>query len=263
MSASALYLGHVMHRRLRPSMHQLRYRIFSLLLDFDEIDELDSRLRFFSHNRFNLLSFHDRDHGDGSGAPLRTQALRHLRSAGIADVGRIRLLAMPRLLGFVFNPLTVYFCDNANGELVAILYEVRNTFGERHTYVLPVGGGAGSVRQDVPKRFHVSPFLPMALHYSFRVRPPREDVRIAIAAADRAGPILTAIHSARRLPLTDRSIIRAVGAHPAMTFKVVAAILWEAARLLAKGVGVHSRPRPPAVPATVRQASSPSRAKAA
>ena len=233
-------------------MHLLRYRIFSLLLDLEEIDALDSALRLFSRDRFNLLGVAGRDHGDGSDRPLRDQALTHLRQAGIERVGRIRLLAMPRLLGFVFNPLSIYFCEGSGGGLCAILYEVHNTFGERHTYVLPVEADGATVRQQVAKQFHVSPFLPMDLAYAFRIKPPADDLLVAIAVRDCDGPVLAATHQAQCEPLTDRAILRAVATHPLMTFKVVAAILFEAARLLAKGLAWHRHPPPPAEHATVR-----------
>src|SRR5690349_9418878 len=133
---SCLYSGSVMHRRLRPRPHRLRFGVFWMLLDLDEIDSLADGLRLFSRNGFNLTSFHARDHGDGSDIPLRQQAERHLRSAGIEpDGGRIELFCMPRILGYGFNPLSVYFCHRADGTLGAILYEVHNTFGERHSYL--------------------------------------------------------------------------------------------------------------------------------
>ncbi len=257
MRSSSLYLGSVMHRRLRPKVHQLRYRIFSLLLDLDEIDALDRELRLFSRRRFNLLSFHDSDHGDGSATPLREQVERLLARAGLADVGRIRLLAMPRMLGFVFNPLSMFFCDNCDGRLAAIVYEVHNTFGERHSYVLPVESESGAILQDSAKRFHVSPFLPMELDYSFRVTPPGERLSVAIAVADASGPLLIAVHSAERRVLSDAAILRAVASHPLMTVKVVAGILWEAARLLGKGVKVHRHPPAPEQLATIRMANPP------
>src|SRR5262249_48726005 len=130
---SAIYAGTVMHQRLRPRRHRLRYRVFSLLLDLDELDEVAARLRLLSRNRFNLFSFFDRDHGDGRREPLRMQIERRLAAAAIApDGGAIRLLAMPRVLGYVFNPLSVYFCYRRTGVLAAVVYEVNNTFGERH-----------------------------------------------------------------------------------------------------------------------------------
>lgn len=263
MSAGELFIGRVMHRRLRPRMHHLRYQIFSLLFDLDEINRLDRDLRFFSHQRFNLLSFHDCDHGDGSDVSLRDQAVALLKSAGIFRVGRIRLLAMPRVLGFMFNPLSVYFCDDPEGALAAILYEVHNTFGDRHTYILPVEDRGATVTQAVAKSFHVSPFLPMDLAYSFRVTPPGDALKVAICVADGNGPILTAVHSAKCRKLSDGSILRTVAAHPLIGLKVVAAILWEAARLMVKGVSVHPRAQSLAASTAVNIARPRDQAKAA
>ncbi len=162
----------VMHQRLRPRRHRLRYRIFSLLLDLDELDGLAARLWLFSHNRFNLFSFADRDHGNGSTEPLRAQIEHQLTAAGIApDGGPIRLLTMPRVLGYVFNPLSVYFCYRRAGALAAIVYEVNNTFGERHNYLVPVSGeSTGMIYQECVKQLFVSPFLDTEMNYSFRVR---------------------------------------------------------------------------------------------
>ena len=239
---SALYRGEVMHRRLRPRAHRLRYRLFSLYLDLDELDGLSARLRLFACNRFAPLAFHARDHLAGTNEPLRAQIARLLAEAGIAwDGGSIRVLAMPRLLGFVFNPLSVWFCFRRDGGLGAIVYEVNNTFGERHCYILPAAGD-GAVRQDCAKAFHVSPFLPMELDYTFRVGPPAERLALGITVSDRDGPLLTAIHTARRRALTDAELARALVAYPLLTLKVVAAILWEAARLWIKRVPIFRHP---------------------
>src|ERR1700729_4075058 len=141
-----LSAGTVTHRRVRPRPHRLRYRVFWMLLDLDEIDRLPASLRLFSHNRFNALSFFDADHGDGSGRPLRDQVEDQLQAAGLAtDGGAIRLLCMPRIFGYGFNPLSVYFCYRPDGLLAAVLYEVHNTFGERHGYLIRVEPGAGAV----------------------------------------------------------------------------------------------------------------------
>jgi len=237
---SALYVGNVMHHRLRPRVHKLRYRLFSLLLDLDEIDALSSRLRLFSRGRFNLFGFYDRDHGDGTARPLREQAEALLTRAGIEHGGPIRILTMPRLLGFAFNPLIVWFCHDRAGQLSAIIYEVHNTFGERHSYVLPVAQDAqGDIEQAVAKRFHVSPFLPMTMDYSFRVAPPGDTLSIAIIARDADGPMLFAVQRAAQRRLTDAALLRVAITHPLLTLKVVAGIGWEAARLWLKRVPVH------------------------
>lgn len=151
---SALYRGRVMHRRLRPKIHELNYRVFWLLLDLSEIDDVDGRLRLFSRNRFNLLSFHDKDYGDGSGG-LRPQVDAWMAQAGIDLAGGpVRLLTMPRVLGYVFNPISIYYCHRPDGRLAAMVYEVTSTFGIRHAYVIPIpieDQAAGAIRQGAPK----------------------------------------------------------------------------------------------------------------
>ena len=171
--ASALYVGSVFHRRLTLRPHRFRYRLYWLLLDLDELPRLDAELSLFAHNRRGLFSLHDRDHGDGSATPLRAQAEALLAANGVdLKGGAIRLLCMPRTLGFAFNPLSVYFCYAKGGALAALIYEVHNTFGERHSYVLPAAQAPGEARQSCAKAFFVSPFLPMGLRYEFRVAPP-------------------------------------------------------------------------------------------
>ena len=247
--ASAFYGGTVMHQRLRPRRHRLRYRVFSLLLDLDELDAVAARLRLFSRNHFNVFSFFDRDHGDGGPEPLRAQIERRLADADIAiDHGPIRLLAMPRVLGYGFNPLSVYFCYRPTGGLAAIVYEVHNTFGERHTYVMPVSEDAvGTIRQECPKRFFVSPFLDMDMAYSFRVIPPGARLGIAISGRDPHGPIIIASLFAERAPLNDISLTRAFVTYPLLTLKVIAGIHWEALRIWLKGIRLRNHP-PAAVP---------------
>ena len=250
MAASALYVGQVMHQRLRPRRHRLSYRIYSLLLDLDEIDALAGRLRLFSRGRFNLFSFYDADYGDGSQRPLRAQIDGLLAEAGLAHGGPIRLLTMPRVLGFVFNPLSVYFCHGPDRRLSAILYEVSNTFGERHCYLAGVDPARrGAICQSAAKAFHVSPFLPMTMDYAFKLRAPDHKLSIAITCSDAEGPVLQAVHHARRQPLSDRALARVFVTHPLLTLKVVGGILWEALRLLLKRVPVFDHPgAPPASP---------------
>ncbi|MEA1652620.1 DUF1365 family protein [Nitrospirillum sp. BR 11164] len=252
---SALYRGWVAHRRTWPRHHHLRYRVWSMLLDLDEMPALHLRLRLFSHNRFNLLSFHDADHGDGSGRPLADQVAGLLAEAGAGyDGGAIRLWCMPRVLGFVFNPISIYFCHRRDGTLCALVHEVNNTFGLRHSYVIPVDAQAragGVVRQHCTKHLHVSPFLDMDARYEFRVSPPAEGLTVAIQVRPgdqrdgRSVPILSACFSGRRLALNDVGVLAAWAAQPLLPWKVVAAIHWQALKLWLKGVGFRSSPPPP------------------
>lgn len=246
--ASALYAGAVMHQRLRPRRHRLHYRLFLLLLDLDELDGIAARSWVFSRNRFNLFGFYDRDHGDGSSEPLRAQLERRLTAMGIEpDGGAIRLLTMPRVLGYVFNPISVYFCYRRAGGLAAIVYEVNNTFGERHTYAIPVSGdGTGTINQECTKAFFVSPFLDMDMDYAFRVIPPEHRVGIAISGRDAGGPIIVASLFARRAPLNDARLALAFASYPLLTLKVVAGIHWEALRIWRKGVRLRDRTPAPA-----------------
>lgn len=265
--ASAFYAGRVMHQRLRPRRHRLRYRVFSLLIDLDDLDRLAERLRLFSRNRFNLFSFHDRDYGAGTAEPLHHQVERHMRAAGIeADGGPIRLLTMPRVLGYAFNPLSVYFCYRRTGALAAILYEVSNTFHQRHSYMIAVPAGANAngdrtIRQVCPKEFYVSPFLDMDLTYTFRTVPPGRHVGVAISGHDAEGPIIVASLYAERLPLSDTRLALAFVAYPLLTLKVIAGIHWEALRIWLKGVRLRERPPPPARTVTVGRRSEDQEAR--
>lgn len=248
--ASGLYAGVVSHTRLRPRRHALSYRIFMLLLDLDEVAALDRRLRLFSLGRFNLTGFDARRHGDGSATPLKAQVEAELAAAGIAHGGPIRLLAMPRILGGGFNPLSVFFCHRPDGALSAILYEVNNTFGERHSYLIPATD-APILRQACDKGFYVSPFMDMDLRYAFRVRPPGEAVQVLIDVDDAEGRLLSTGFVAQRRELTDDALLRAWLTHPWMTLGVLPAIHWEALKIWLKGQKVRLRPAAPAWAVTV------------
>lgn len=244
----ALYVGEVMHRRLRPAGHCLRYRIFMLLVDLDDVGGLGRRLRLLSIGRFNLFSLDLRDYGDGDPQGPRAHVEALLARAGLATAGPIHLLTMPRVLGYAFNPLNVYFCGRRDGSVAAIVYEVNNTFGERHAYVLPVermDGEKGPIRQRSSKAMYVSPFLGMDHEYRFRVGPPserRSSLSLQVNVHDADGPVLLASFRAARTPLSDAALACRFLALPLMTLKVVAGIHWEALRLWLKGLPVHARP---------------------
>lgn len=250
MPRSCLYEGEVMHCRLRPQRHRFAYRVFSLLLDIDDIPALGRRLRLFSYNRFNLFSFADRDHGARDGSPLRPWVERHLAAQGIdLGGGRIFIHCLPRLLGYVFNPLSIFWCYDRGGALRAILYEVKNTFGQQHGYLLRVPAGhtpTAPIRQRAAKIFYVSPFIGMEAEYRFRLREPEERLSILIREADRQGDLLLATHTGRRQALTDVGLARALLLFPLVTLKVITAIHWQALKLWRMGVRLHERPPPPA-----------------
>jgi DUF1365 family protein len=248
-----------------------------LLLDLDELDAVQSRLRLLPRRALSLISFRPSDHGDRSGRALRPQIEAHLAAAGIdLDSGPIRLLTMPRILGYGFNPISVFFCHRPDGHLAAILYEVTNTFRERHSYLVAVpspphrdGEGdreavegwkrshatddAGStlIRQTAEKQLFVSPFMDMGLTYDFTVRPPGEAVSVVVAVRRGAHPILTASFAGRRRPLTDGQLLRAFLTHPLLTWKVTWGIHWEALLGLFKGARYRVRGAPPNHPVTV------------
>lgn len=251
---SALYVGKVWHRRWKPKAHRLDYRVFSALIDLDELPELARRSRVFSHNRLNLFSLMDRDFGPGDGSPLKPWVAAQLCAAGIeAGDLRVDLLCYPRMLGYAFNPLSVYFCRGiSDGALIAILYEVHNTFGERHCYLIPADSRADVVRQTCAKSFYVSPFIGMQATYHFRILPPParladgDRLAVVIHQTDPAGRLLDASFIAARRAWSDAALLSLLATHPLMTLKVIAGIHWEALKLWLKGMKLMPRPKPPA-----------------
>lgn len=253
-AAATLYVGEVMHARLKPIGHRFAYRVFSVLLDVDRLDEADRASPLFSVDRPNLLSFRRRDHGPRDGADLRGHVETLLAAEGLAaPPARILLLAYPRVMGSLFNPLSVYYAYGDDGGLVGLVYEVRNTFGEIHAYAAPVRPGdlgPDGVRQQRAKRFYVSPFIDMAQRYRFRLLPPGKGVRIRILEVDGDGPTLAATFAGRGEPMTTARIIANVARFPLLGLKILAAIHFEALRLWWKGARLQPRGDvPPAVPA--------------
>lgn len=260
VARSGIYSGVVFHRRTRPRAHGLKYRVFMLLIDLDEWDRFVGRLRWLRAGAFGLMSLRQGDFGDRSDAPLKNQIEARMAQAGIEGGGPIQLLTMPRILGYGFNPLSVFFCHAADGRLSAILYEVSNTFGGRHSYLMPVGAATGTVRQAVNKAFHVSPFMDMDMTYRFTVASPQgrpdEVARVAVDVDDADGPILLTGFTGRRTELTDANLARAWFGHPLLTLKVIGGIHWEAIRLLFKGLRLRGGATP-SHPVTVGSVAGP------
>jgi len=256
MTQNALYSGSVVHTRLRPVVHKLKYRVFALLFDCDTLEALDKKLRLFSYNRFNLFSLSDRDHGDGTPIREYLQKIAEKAPAG-RSVRRFSMLCYPRILGYGFNPLTVYYGFDAEDRICLVVYEVNNTFGERKTYVLPVDHSADGkvIAQQCPKELYVSPFNAVTGTYSFHLTRPGQSLAVGVALKDENGPVLKAHFRADRQDLTDGGLMRALVRTGWMTLKVTLGIHYEAARLWLKGLRLMPRPPAPKSPVTFLDSS--------
>ncbi len=241
---SALYRGKVNHTRLAPFRHSFEYRVCYGLFDIDELDRLGRELRLFSLDRFNLFSFQPDKHGPVDGASLRPWVDGLLADNGIdLEGGPVRLLAIPRVLGYVFDPISVWYCYGPDHELRAVIHEVRNTFGDKHMYVVPIDAAA-DLRHSFDKHLHVSPFNPMNQRYEFTVNDPAAHIAIGISQSDADGVMFRAGLRLTRLPLTDGNLLRLFFTHPLVTLKAVSAIHWQALLLWVKGGRFHRRPEP-------------------
>ena len=252
--SQAVYFGHVMHMRLSPRTHNFRYRAFSLLVDIDQLGESDGP-RLLRHNRFGLMSVMDRDHGPRDGSPLRPWVDAQLARKGLPHCDRVMMLCFPRMLGYVFNPLTIYFGYDEAGRLSALIYEVKNTFGDQVAYVHPAGASlGGSHRQTQDKAMFVSPFIAMDQTYNFTIRPPGDRVSVRIRQSGPGGDALIATQTGRARPLSDAVLARAFLSYPLMTIGVIARIHWQALRLALKGLKFrrYSRSRQASTDAEVR-----------
>ena len=237
MINSSIYNGQVIHKRFKPKVHYFKYNVFSLLIDLSELDQLDKKINLFSYNRFNLVSFYDKDHGDRDGTSLIEWVNRNLEKNKISTENiSIKLLCYPRIFGFVFNPLSVFYVYDQSKQLIAILYEVKNTFGEQHTYVFKVEGENKLIQNNCSKKFHVSPFIEMDCNYFFRILNPEQKLSVVIDQYDQEGKILFASQDGERSDLTSKNLMNSYIKHPLMTFKIISAIHFEAFKLWMKGI---------------------------
>ncbi|NOU05986.1 MAG: DUF1365 domain-containing protein [Hyphomicrobiaceae bacterium] len=244
---SSIYEGIVVHRRLSPVVNGFSYRVFTLCLDVDEIERLDKYLRVFSRNRRNVVSVYDRDLGAPGVGSIGDKVRLMLREIGLDRfASRIDLVCYPRLFGYVFNPLSVYFCKDSTDQIGAVIYEVSNTMGERKSYVIPVLTSGDAISQSCQKELYVSPFTASAGQYGFHALPPGERVVIGVNFRENGLPILKTHFRGRRRPITDMAIADLVLRYPLMTMKVMTAIHLEALKLWLKGVPIKERRVSPA-----------------
>ena len=241
-----------MHQRLKPFGHRFEYTVFSLLIDLDRITDAAKQTPFFSLNRFNLAAFFESDHVDprvsNPDKGIRTYVDRLFANGGMSRPHRVELLAYPRILGHAFNPITLYYAYGADGALTGMIYEVRNTFGERHTYVCPIEQGEltdAGLRQTRRKLLHVSPFIGMQACYDFRLQPPTDNLKFRILESDPDGPLLAATFTGRIELLTSAKLLKCCLRVPFLGLKVVGGIHFEALRLWLKGAVFHRSPPPP------------------
>jgi DUF1365 family protein len=237
-----LYAGRVAHIRHTPFIHKFAYRIWMLCIELDQIDALAQSTFLFAHNRFALLSIHDKDHGFRDGRTLRAYVEDALASENLQKFSsNITFITMPRLLGYAFNPISFYFCYDANQKLGAVLHQVKNTFGDQIGYLMPVHDSA-RIRQSAPKRMHVSPFFDLRGGYRFALTPPGEHFSVSIQYGTKEEKRMTATMALRARPWSRPSLLRLLLEMPATPLKVIFAILWQALKIRLRGARFHGVP---------------------
>ena len=234
---SSIYIGNVIHKRFKPKIHFFKYKVFSILLDISEIDILDKSLKIFSYNKFNIVSFYDADHGPRDGTSIKEWVIKNLNDNRINTENiKIKLLCYPRIFGYVFNPLSVFFIYNKNSELISILYEVKNTFGEQHTYVFKTKENENYIKHTCKKKLHVSPFIEMDCTYFFKITKPGDKILVYIDQYDNEDKLLVALQEGIKVNLNNKTLLKNYFSHPLMSFKIILAIHFEAFKLWIKGV---------------------------
>ena len=240
-SYSAIYHGTVRHARYMPKKHRFAYKVFSLLLDIDQLETLSKNLKLFSFNRFNIFSFRTSDHGAKDGSKLRPFIEKILDKEKIKAPDNILVMCYPRIFGYVFNPITVYYCLE-NNKISAMIYEVNNTFGEDHIYVVSQTDADRPAKHNRRKKLHVSPFISMDAEYSFTTDIPGDELKVIIREKSNNAPLLLASFIGHRATLNDKELLKAFFRYPLMTMKIVFGIHYEALRLILKGVIFIKRP---------------------
>ncbi len=237
---SCIYNGEVTHTRFKPVRHFLKYKTFSLLIDLNEINLLDKSIGIFSYNKFNIFSFYDKDHGDRDGGNLKDWVISNLKKFQINEnITNIKILCYPRILGYVFNPLSIFYCYEKD-KLVAIFYEVKNTFNEQHTYIFKIKNNE-EIIQKCRKKFYVSPFMDMETFYNFKLLNPNDKLSVFIKQTDADGTILTATQTGDKKEFSFKQLAINFLKYPLMTIKIISSIHFEALLLWKKGAIYRKR----------------------
>ena len=237
---SCIYNGEVNHIRFKPVKHSLNYKTFSLFIDLDEIEQLDKSISIFSHNKFNIFSFYNKDHGDRDGSCLKEWVRSNLKKYKIeGNISKIKMLCYPRIFGYVFNPLSIFYCYE-NDKLKSIFYEVKNTFNEQHTYIFKIKDGE-EIKQKCKKKFYVSPFMDMETFYNFKLIDPNQRLSVMIKQTDAEGTVLTATQTGDKKEFNFKQLLVNFFRYPLMTFKIISSIHFEALLLWKKGALYRKR----------------------
>jgi len=237
---SCIYNGEVNHTRFKPVKHFLNYKTFSLFIDLDEIEQLDKSISIFSHNKFNIFSFYNKDHGDRDGNCLKKWVMSNLKKYKIeGNISKIKILCYPRIFGYVFNPLSIFYCYE-NDKLKSIFYEVKNTFNEQHTYIFKIKDGE-EIKQKCKKKFYVSPFMDMETFYNFKLIDPNQRLSVMIKQTDAEGTVLTATQTGDKKEFNFKQLLINFFRYPLMTLKIISSIHFEALLLWKKGAIYRKR----------------------
>jgi len=237
---SCIYNGEVNHTRFKPVKHFLNYKTFSLFIDLDEIEQLDKSISIFSHNKFNIFSLYNKDHGDRDGNCLKKWVMSNLKKYKIeGNISKIKILCYPRIFGYVFNPLSIFYCYE-NEKLKSIFYEVKNTFNEQHTYIFKIKDGE-EIKQKCKKKFYVSPFMDMETFYNFKLIDPNQRLSVMIKQTDAEGTVLTATQTGDKKEFNFKQLLINFFKYPLMTLKIISSIHFEALLLWKKGAIYRKR----------------------
>jgi len=237
---SCIYNGEVNHTRFKPVKHFLNYKTFSLFIDLDEVQQLDKSISIFSHNKFNIFSFYNKDHGDRDGNCLKKWVISNLKKYKIeGNISKIKILCYPRIFGYVFNPLSIFYCYE-NDKLKSIFYEVKNTFNEQHTYIFKIKDGE-VIKQKCKKKFYVSPFMDMETFYNFKLIDPNQKLSVMIKQTDAEGTVLTATQTGDKKEFNFKQLLINFFRYPLMTLKIISSIHFEALLLWKKGAIYRKR----------------------
>ena len=237
---SCIYNGYVKHKRFIPIEHSLNYKTFSILLDLDEIENLAKNISIFSLNKFNIFSFYNRDHGERDGSSLKDWVQKNVKKFNISNnITKVKLLCYPRVFGYVFNPLSIFYCYE-NNNLKAIFYEVKNTFNEQHTYIFKIKDNE-KIEQKCKKKFYVSPFMDMETYYNFKLLNPKEKLSIFIRQTNGEETVLTATQTGDKKEFSFKQLLINFFKYPLMTIKIMSSIHYEAFFLWKKGAVYRKR----------------------